>query len=91
MRATSPARTASVNALTSRSSMVGHELRPRLEAGLAGHGELRVGELERPRRRGGVGADRADARERRRIAVTRGAEQILGELVLLFEIDGEGG
>ena len=34
----------------------------------------------------GVGADRADARERRRIAVTRRANQILGELVLLFEI-----
>ena len=70
---------------------VGHELRPRGEAGLAGEGELGVGERERSRRLAGVRAHRADARERGRVAVARGPKQILGELVLLFEIGGKTG
>ena len=70
---------------------VGHELRPRFEAALAGDGELRIGKLERSRRSGGIGANRLDARERRGVAVTRSANQILGELALLFEVGGNRG
>ena len=43
---------------------VGDELRPRREAGLAGDGELGVGERERPRGLAGVRSHRADAGER---------------------------
>ena len=69
---------------------VGHELRPRREAGLAGDGELGVGERERSRGLAGVGSHRADAGERGGIAVASRLDQILGELVLLFEIGGDG-
>ena len=48
---------------------VGHERRPGCEARLTGYGKLRIGELEGSRRSAGVGANRPDARERRRIAV----------------------
>ena len=65
------------------------ELGPRVEACLAGDGELGIGKLERSRRRGGIGANRANARERCLFAVTRSANQILRELVLLFEIGGK--
>jgi len=65
---------------------IGDEFGPRLEAAFAGHGELRVGELQWARRGAAIGADGLDAPERVRIAVARRAEQILGELVLLFEI-----
>jgi hypothetical protein len=70
---------------------IGHESRPGIEAGFAGHGELRIGKLQRSLRRCGVGAHRMDACERRRVAVTGGADQILRELVLLFEAGGDSG
>ena len=69
---------------------VGDELRPRREAGLAGDGELGVGERERSRGLAGVRSHRADAGERGGIAVASRLDQILGELVLLFEIGGAG-
>ena len=47
---------------------VGHELRPRGEAGLAGDGELGVGERERSRGLAGVRSHRADAGDRGGIA-----------------------
>ena len=71
---------------------VGDELRPRLEAGLAGDGELRVGELRAVA--SGSPASERTARMRASaagVAVARGANQILGELVLLFEIGGNTG
>ena len=63
----------------------GHELRPRLKASLAGDGELRIGELERPQCRCGVRSHRVETCERRSVAGTRRANQILCELALLFE------
>jgi hypothetical protein len=69
---------------------VGDELRPRLEASFPGDGQLCDGQLDRSPRAGGIRVNRADACERRWIAVTYGAEQILGELALLFEIGRNG-
>jgi hypothetical protein len=66
----------------------GDEPRPGFEAALTRDGQLRVGELQRPAGRAGVAPRGADARERAGVAVARGAQQILGELVLLFEIRG---
>src|SRR5262249_47249665 len=63
-----------------------HELRPRVESCLSRYGELRIGELERSRGSAGIGANRTETRERRRVTVTRVANQIFGELALLFEI-----
>ncbi|MEP6914810.1 MAG: hypothetical protein ABJC89_04160 [Acidobacteriota bacterium] len=69
---------------------IGDEFRPGFEARLTGHGELPIGQFEGSRR-GRVGANRADARERGGIAVTRRTDQILGELALLFEVGGNRG
>jgi hypothetical protein len=62
------------------------EFGPGFESRLARDGQLRIGQLERTRRSAGVAADRAKASQRGGIAVTRGADQIFGELALLFEI-----
>ena len=70
---------------------VGDQLRPRREAGFAGDGELRVAERERSRGLAGVGSHGADPGECGRIAGASRLDQILGELVLLFEIGGDGG
>ncbi len=67
---------------------LGDELRPRGEAGLAGDGELCVGELERTRRLGGVRAHGPDAGEGAGVTLASGPDQILGQLVLLFEVGG---
>ncbi len=61
--------------------------RPRVEAGVAGNRELRVSELKRPRD-ASVRADGCQAPEGGRIAAPGLAQQILGELVLLFEVGG---
>jgi hypothetical protein len=63
------------------------ERRPRVEAGFARDGELRVRELKRACD-AGVRADSRQASEGRRIAISGIAKQILGEFVLLFEVGG---
>jgi hypothetical protein len=64
------------------------ELRPRVEAAFPRDGQLGIGQLEPPRGLGDVRADCPQAGERGRIAVAGRANQILGELALLFEVEG---
>lgn len=61
--------------------------RPRVEAGFARDGKLRIRELKRTRD-AGIRANGFHAGKSRGIAGLGVAQQILGELVLLFEIDG---
>jgi hypothetical protein len=66
------------------------ELRPRVEAAFPGDGQLGIGQLERARGVCNVRADGLQAAESGQIAVAGRANQLLGELALLFEVNGNG-
>ena len=63
------------------------ERRPRVEAGIARDRMVRVRKLKRPCD-AGIRADGLQASEGRGIAASGIAQQILGQLVLLFEVRG---
>ena len=66
------------------------ELRPRVEAAFSGDGQLGIGQLERAGAVRNVRADGLQAAEGGQIAVAGRANQLLGELALLFEVNRNG-
>lgn len=69
---------------------VGDELRPRVEAAISRDRQLGIRQHERTRRIADVRTDGLQASEGGPIAGAGGANQLLGELALVFEVDGSG-